>query len=200
MNNVRAQRRTALGFIAAVVFACLGYLWFEQQSRPVNDSGFISLSGIEFDHDDDVLQLKANAKIRLPPEVEAGLDSGVPLTFVLEFGVKQPRRWLPALSVLAVQRRFKLTYYELTRHYRLDELDADASRNYRSLTSALTGLGELATISVALNAQQQEHFALPGLKGTVSMRLSKSALPLPLQPILRSNWILVSEEYQWPVT
>lgn len=170
------------------------------ETLPEEDQGLISLSDIQMDQEADTLHLQASARVRLPATVQAGLDSGVPLTFVLSLRVLEPRSWLPDKTILERKRRYKLTYYELTRHYRVHAVEVDVSRNFRSLSSALAGLGQLGQISFELDEQQAQQLRDAGLEGSLDMSLSKSALPLPLQPIIRSSWTLMSEEYRWPVT
>ncbi|MFK7995684.1 MAG: DUF4390 domain-containing protein [Granulosicoccus sp.] len=181
--------------------AALGiYGWLYLQSAPVDGQGNIQLSDIKVSREANELVLRANARVRLPSTIQAGLDSGVPLTFVLGLRVFEPMPWLPDRTVIEHERHYKLTYYELTRHYRVLAVESNISRNFRSLSSALSGLGELGLISFTLDEQQVQQIEQTGLVGSLSMRLSKSALPLPLQPIIRSSWTLVSEEYRWPVT
>ena len=157
---------------------------------------------------DDQLSLDAQARINLPPTVEAGLDNGVPLTFVLDLQIIEPRTlWLDT-TLFTLERNFRLTYYELTRHYRVEVEETDIRRNFRSLSSALNGLGELVAFEIPLDKTQAQLLNTARLDtepdgaliASLSLRLSRSALPLPLQPIIRSSWTLVSEEYRWPVT
>ena len=146
------------------------------------------------------LLLRANAHVDLPAIVQAGLDNGVPLTFILRLRVTEPRSYWLDKTVLDIQRQYILTYYELTRHYRVSALELGISRNYRSLSSALDGLGQLEPITVGLVPAALNQAQDTRLNASVEFRLSKSALPLPLRPIMRSNWTLVSEAYQWPLT
>lgn len=190
-----------LWLLLATVIACASiYGWYFYKTIPVEGQGLISLSDIQMVQEGDELHLQTNAQVKLSSTIQAGLDSGVSLTFVLSLRVLKPRSFLPDKTVLDLKRRYKLTYYELTRHYRVHAVEVDVSRNYRSLSSALTGLGQLGRITFALDEQQLQKIDHDGLVGSLNMSLSKSALPLPLQPIIRSSWTLVSEEYQWPVT
>ncbi|MFK7859645.1 MAG: DUF4390 domain-containing protein [Granulosicoccus sp.] len=185
----------SLGVVAALVYG-----WHYLETEPADGQGIINLKDILIVREAERLELQANAQIKLSSTIQAGLDSGVPLTFVLNLSVKDPLVWLPDRTVVDLQRHYKLTYYELTRHYRVHAVETDVSRNFRSLSSALTGLGQLGRITFELNQGQVQQIENSELVGSLDMRLSKSALPLPLQPIIRSSWTLVSEEYRWPVT
>lgn len=208
-----AQRRYVVGGVLSTVVwlvlalcmaTAVGYTWHYLETKPAEGDAGIQLNNVSLATYSSQLHLQIDARVRLPPTVQAGLDSGVPLTFILRLKLKRPQPvWFDS-TVLDVQRRFTLTYYELTRHYRVDAQESGISRNFRSLSSALTGLGEMVSISVDLDLQQRQAVfeAQTGnaLYGSLVMRLSKSALPLPLQPIIRSSWTLVSEEYRWPLT
>ncbi|MFK8083164.1 MAG: DUF4390 domain-containing protein [Granulosicoccus sp.] len=176
------------------------YSWQRMTNEPTDGQGRISFTDVEVVREADELRLQASALVRLSSTVQAGLDSGVPLTFILSVNVREPLWLLPDRMVVDHKRHYKLTYYELTRHYRVLAIETDVSRNFRSLASALTGLGQLGRLAVELDAQQVKQMEGSGLVGSIDMRLSKSALPLPLQPIIRSSWTLASEEYRWPAT
>lgn len=198
MRGFLSHRHWALLGFALLLIGALSLQYM--QDRYQDESVFISLANMRVEQDSSMLHLTADAQLNLPPTVQAGLDSGVPLTFVLEFAIRKPKRFLPDKTVVKQQRHFTLTYYELTRHYRVESVELNISRNYRSVTSALAGLGRLEKISIDLDDQQQEMLLSEGLEGILSMRLSKSALPLPLQPIIRSSWTLASKEYRWQIT
>ncbi len=112
-------------------------------------------------------QLDARAEIRLSSVMRAGLDSGVPLEFVVDIALREPRDWWFDRTVFLFERRYTLNYYELTRHYRLQssptemikgepggrELRAEAgetadNRNFRSLLVALDAMGTLRGIAL----------------------------------------------------
>ena len=143
----------------------------------------------------DVWRLDARAGIELPAAIRAGLDSGVPLEFVLEFGLDEPRGLLPDRRVFAMTRRYGLFYYELTRHYRVRSLDDGTGRNYRSLPTALEGLGTLLGVPLG------ELGALPlgarSLRAELVLRLDENALPLPLQSLVGATWRLRDGRHVW---
>lgn len=194
-----------LWFVLAIVLAAgVGYGWHYLETRPADAQAGITFSGVQLEYGENQAHLQAAARIRLPATVQAGLDSGVPLTFVLRLKLLRVGHWWPDKTLLDIERHYTLTYYELTRHYRVSALGTDFNRNYRSLTSALIGLGKLQQIDIDIDQQKSQQLfyvsADNALMGSLQMRLLKSALPLPLQPIIRSSWTLASEEYRWPVT
>lgn len=158
------------------------------------DSAYIQVQDARLRNGLSGLELNADADIQLSPEIRGGLDSGVPLQFIVDFKIKQPRRLWPDKTLFAQQHRFSLIYYELTRHYRLRSLKTNESRNFRSLLAALEELGQLQGLHVNPAFSLNEY---SGLFGVLSMRLDSKALPLPLQPLLSSAWRLSSEDFAW---
>lgn len=172
------------------------------------------------------LQLVATADIQLSPEMRQGLNSGVPLQFIVDFRIKRNRPYWFDDTLLEHQHRLSLIYYELTRHYRLQSLTTGESGNYRSLLTALETLGRLQGIVVSeleefdsdmfdSNGSADAGFNSEGsnneasgnsgrvkqakLYGLLNVRLDDNALPLPLQPLLSSTWKLASEDFAWSI-
>ncbi|PID60059.1 MAG: hypothetical protein CSB44_11150 [Gammaproteobacteria bacterium] len=158
----------------------------------VNESGVNESNGDESGVSGSAWQLDLDAEIALPPAVIAGLDNGLPLHFILELAVV-PGSGSRMASWLRLderhRRRYSLVYYSLTRHYRVHEEHSGYYRNYRSLRSALVGLGEFRSLSFDELATEPERFA-------VRLWLDTSRLPLPLQPLLRSPWRLASNTFE----
>lgn len=149
-------------------------------------------------------RLDARVDFELPPEVRTGLDSGVPLEFVLELTLREPRRLRPDRVLLDIERRYGLVYYELTRHYRVRSLDDGTARNYRSLTTALEGLGTLAGVSLGSldvsapgGPAERDGALAPPLAARLAVRLDHRALPLPLQSPFDATWRLASSPLIW---
>lgn len=140
--------------------------------------------------------LEATADIQLSPEIRAGLDSGVPLQFIVELTVREPRRWWLDRTRLSYRSRYSLIYYELTRHYRVKAEGSEISHNFRSLLAALDELGRLRGVAIPATVEQEQDTPLTG---HLRIRLDSRALPLPLQPMLSKAWRLSSEEYIWPI-
>jgi len=140
--------------------------------------------------------LDAQAQVQLPLAVRLGLDSGVPLDFVIELSVTRPRTLLPDRELHAARWSYRLVYYDLTRHYRLGMRQGDDARNYRSLSNALEGLGELRGLGIATEADAGEA-SRNGLQATLRMRLDSRALPLPLQPLIGTAWRVRAVPFTW---
>ena len=139
-------------------------------------------------------ELIAQADIQLTPEIRQGLNSGVPLHFIVDIRIKRERPFWLDKTLLKHQYHYSLIYYELTRHYRLQSLTTGESANFRSLLAALDRLGRLQGLIV----NRPDNFDNGGeLQAHLSVRLDEKALPLPLQPLLSSTWKLASEDFAW---
>ena len=163
-----------------------------------DDDGQIIINSASVELMDAKGRLSVDADITLPREITAGLNSGVPLEFIVELQLQKPRAWLPAANLATFQRRYSLVYYELTRHYRVRALDTDVSRNFRSLLPALEELGELRDIMLPVTPDQASKLSA-AKQASLQIKLNSNALPLPLQPVFTSTWRLASKEYQWPL-
>lgn len=171
---------------------CTPYAALQAQSN--SDHGQIEVSSAKLRNIDNGWALSADAEIALSRKIRQGLDSGVPLQFIVEFSIKRARSFWLDKTLLETEHRFSLTYYELTRHYRLQSVTTQQSKNYRSLLAALDDLGKLRDLVVARPANFE---AAGSLTGYVNVRLDDKALPLPLQPLLTSTWRLASEDFTW---
>lgn len=183
-------RRVGLAF--AVLLLVAGAALFvlplaEQGSRADIVFERASLSGADGDW-----RLDARADVQLPIAVRRGLDSGVPLDFEVSLELRTARRFWFDHREPAGRWRYRLAFYDLTRHYRLAD-SAGQARNYRSLLSALEGLGELR----ALPLPDGVAVSRPGARAVLRMRLDTATLPLPLQPLVRTSWRVRGEPFVW---
>jgi len=143
-------------------------------------------------------ELDARIEIELPPAIRAGLDSGVPLEFVLTLELSEQRAFRPDPTLLNLRRRYELVYYDLTRHYRVRSFDDGTGRNYRSLPTALRGLGDLD--GVPLGPVDKRILGRGKLmRARLELSLDERALPLPLRSPGGSSWKLPSERLEWTV-
>jgi hypothetical protein len=198
---VSDHRRSLLVWTLAVVALLTLFVGGQRllnNASNIEKPGTIDLSEVSLQKTDGQLLLDASVQINLPATMQAGLDNGVPLTFIMELKLLEPRRFWLDSTFLQFQKRYTLTYYELTRHYRVHAVDSNVSQNYRSLSSALSGFGDFRAVEFALNQQQWQRIAHESdLTAFLQIRLDTAALPLPLQPLIRSGWSLASEEYRW---
>ena len=163
-------------------------------AQSVDDSGFIRIDSATFDDKADAWLLNVDAEVQLSPTMRQGLNNGVPLQFIVEVNIKEPRRFWLDKTLQTFQYRYTLIYYELTRHYRLQSMDGNDSHNFRSLIEALDELGRIQNLTVL---KPDLYHSSESPIAELSFQLDSKALPLPLQPLISSDWRLASEEYAW---
>ena len=153
--------------------------------------------------DENQAVINANAVIELNSTIERGLKSGVPLEFIVDVKILQPERWWFDKTLVSAQRRYSLTYYELTRHYRVSVVNEDITVNFRSLLTALDYLGDIEGIRINTDSHESvgQWLSLPNAQGAISVYLDTASLPLPLRPqlLVSDRWRLRSEEYRWAI-
>lgn len=163
-------------------------------AQSIDEAGFIRIDSATFDEKPDAWLLNLDAEVQLSPTMRQGLNNGVPLQFIVEVNIKEPRRFWFDKTLQTFQYRYTLIYYELTRHYRLQSMDGNKSHNFRSLIEALDELGRIQNLTV-LKPDLYHRAESPIAE--LSFQLDSKALPLPLQPLISSDWKLASEEYAW---
>ena len=146
--------------------------------------------------DNGVYYLDAFASIDIGEEPERALANGVELHFLVELAVLRTRRWWLDAPVLERRLRYKLYFYDLTGHYRIDDLQSGESANYRSLSAALLHLGRInryALIEVDKLKKWRKY------RASISVSLDSTLLPAPLaaQAVVSREWNLQSEVFQW---
>ena len=194
------RRRVLGGLVTVAVVGVVIASVFSALSRmSTTTSGHILIQSADLQKKDDRWWFDYRASIDLPADIRLGLESGVPLQFIVSLRVKKPTKfWRDEILVLT-QYRVRLVYYELTRHYRIQFVGTDRSVNKRSLLSALDELGTLQMMDVTASVKNATALADSTLSrvATLSIELDQRALPLPLQPLFSSDWRLSSEEFVW---
>ena len=110
--------------------------------------------------------------------------------------VQRKRRWWIDSPVLERRLRYKLYFYELTRHYRVDDLQTGESVNYRDLSAALRFLGQINRYALIegdrLNGSAR-------YTASIAVSLDNTRLPGPLaaRAMVSSEWDIQSEEFKW---
>jgi len=118
------QSLRSAGLCAFCVVGCVigGLQPSEAYAQASSNQGHIDIQSASLRESATDLQLIATADIQLSPEMRQGLNSGVPLQFIVDFRVKRNREYWFDDTLLEYRHRYSLIYYELTRHYRLQSL------------------------------------------------------------------------------
>ena len=141
--------------------------------------------------------LEANFDVELTHTLEDALNKGLPLHFIVEFELIQPR-WYTLYfwnkSMLEFEQDFRLSYNALTRQYRLSQ--GALHQNFDTLNDALALMGRLRPRFLA-NADMLDEGKV--YEAAIRMRLDVSQLPKPFQinALASRDWNLASEWFRW---
>lgn len=140
--------------------------------------------------------LDSFARLELGSAPEQALANGVNLHFLVELTVHKKRKWWIDTPVMERRLRYKLYYYDLTRHYRVEDLQSGESINFRSLAAALRRLGSLTQFAL-IPAKQLKSSRRYG--ASIRLELDHTRLPGPLQAqaLVSREWQLESEVFRW---
>ena len=145
---------------------------------------------------DDTYYLDCYAYLELGRKARSALRNGVELYFVVELKVYRQRDWWRDAVVVDRRIRYKLFYYDLTRHYRVVDMRTGRNTNFDTLAEALQHLGSLNQYPL-VKAEQINH----NRRHTASiwLRLDRTSLPGPLKAraLVSRSWRLESEVFQW---
>lgn len=201
VNPYRRRVLSVVGFALAAGAATWGGLALSSRFSRAN-SGYITIDRAHLRLIDNRWVFDCHADIDLPSQIQLGLESGVPLQFIVTLKVIEPKQFWKDRVLLSVDYTYRLVYYELTRHYRVQSAETERSTNKRSLLSALDELGLVQAMDVTASVRDAEQLA--NTRNTriasVSIKLDERALPMPLQPYFSSEWRLASEEFEWALS
>lgn len=182
-----------LFFTSSLLCCCLGLV------STASAEG-IQVKSAELELVDEInYQINAEFEINLSARLEEAITKGVPVSFVVEFGVIKPRWYWLDEELVKAQQVLKLSYNALTRQYQLSA--GPLHKNFSSLAEAKSELGKVHEWVVFDRALIKKR-NLAGYEAILRMRLDVSQLPKPLQvnALASKEWNLDSEWYRWPLT
>ncbi|MEZ5652666.1 MAG: DUF4390 domain-containing protein [Burkholderiaceae bacterium] len=143
------------------------------------------------------LQLSADVYLPVTSRMRDVLALGVPLHFVLEFRLTEPRWYWRDKRVTSAEQRYRLSYHPVTRRYRVSRFGFP--QDYVGLDQAIASLTHVRGWSVVSTLALDPDVTY---EAAVRMRLDTDLLPGPLQIDLFTNrdWDLESEWKRFPVT
>jgi hypothetical protein len=139
-------------------------------------------------------QLNADFGIEVSPDVEEALNKGVPLNFLVEFQLVQPRRYWFDDEITSATQRIRLSYHALTRQYLIN-----LPGHQRAFATLAEALEELSKVRDWIVIEKTQVTKGENYQAMLRIRLDHSRLPKALQveAIGSDKWNLVSERYRW---
>ncbi len=142
----------------------------------------------------DAFQLNADFGIEFSPEVEEALNKGVPLNFLVEFQLVQPRRYWFDDEITTTTQRIRLSYHALSRQYLIN-----LPKHQKSFATLAEALDELSRVRDWIVFEKSQIAKGENYQAMLRMRLDLTRLPKALQveALGSEKWNLVSERYRW---
>lgn len=147
--------------------------------------------------------LNASISYPLNARVKEALYNGVPITFVQEIQLIRSypvlgEWWQWQSNIWSTEIRYVLRYHDLSQQYLLHSMDTKTHRNFTTMESALSGMGEIKDFSLP----PQHTLDTRDLTLRIRSQIDLNALPSPMRPgaFLSNKWDLASEWYEvaWP--
>jgi hypothetical protein len=156
----------------------------------------IRIKSVVLDAVDEGYQFSADVEIALNPMLERALEKGVVLYFVSDLNLLSPRWYWLDEKVARSKQREALSYYALTRQYRLSR--GALSQNFSTLKEALQVLGRLRNRPIVANSElNQDTEYIAELR--VWLDLSRLPKPFQVEALSSREWTLSSGTLQWNV-
>jgi hypothetical protein len=161
---------------------------------PAHAEGSIRVNSVTLEAVDDGYQFDADFEVTLNSKLEYALEKGIVLYFVTELNLVNSRWYWLDERIAQSRVREGLSYYALTRQYRLSR--GALSQNFGTLKEALQALGRVRNrpIIATLDLKRDMEYTVE-----LRMRLDIAALPKPFQveTLSSKDWDLSTGILQW---
>jgi Domain of unknown function (DUF4390) len=161
---------------------------------PAHSEGSIRVNSVTLEAVDDGYQFDADFEVTLNSKLEYALEKGIVLYFVTELNLVNSRWYWLDERIAQSRVREGLSYYALTRQYRLSR--GALSQNFGTLKEALQALGRVRNrpIIATLDLKRDMEYTVE-----LRMRLDIAALPKPFQveTLSSKDWDLSTGILQW---
>ena len=142
--------------------------------------------------------LDADSIIRMRSRPAEALKRGVSLFFNLDISIIRQRTWWPDKVERTIRKRYRLFYFELTRHYRVTEIRSGESSSFRTLEEATRYLGNVRKLPL-ISLSKVKNPGRYRLEMQLSLDLNELPAPLQIQAHTTRRWRLKSEPTIWPL-
>ena len=156
----------------------------------------IRIKSVALDVADEGYQFNADVEITLNPMLERSLEKGIVLYFVSELNLLDPRWYWLDEKVARSKQREALSYYALTRQYRLSR--GSLSQNFSTLKEALQVLGRLRNRPIVANSELNRDIEYVA-ELRVWLDLSRLPKPFQVEALSSKEWNLSSDTLEWSV-
>ena len=156
----------------------------------------IAVTSATIEQADDGWKLDAEFDVQFSPRLEEAVNRGVPLYFVVEFELAQPRWYWFDEKPVQLSQSYRISYTPLLRQYRLTVGTVYQNfTRFEEVTRVLSRLRGWHVADKGALKKDQVHQA------SVRMRLDTAQLPKPFQlnAIASRDWALASDWHRWTI-
>lgn len=143
---------------------------------------------------DNAYELNADFEIVFSSEVEAALNKGVKLSFLIEFQLLSPREYWFDDEITTKSQLIQLSYHALSRQYLVN-----VDQHQKSFTTLQEAKDELSRLRNWVVLDKSDIAQGENYQAILRFRLDHSRLPKALQveAFGSEKWTLISERYRW---
>jgi len=156
----------------------------------------IAVTSATIEQADDGWNLDAAFDVQFSPRLEEAVNRGVPLYFVVEFELAQPRWYWFDEKPVQLSQSYRISYTPLLRQYRLTV--GTVYQNFTRFEEVTRVLSRLRGWHVADKGALKKDQVY---QAAVRMRLDTAQLPKPFQlnAIASRDWTLASDWHRWTI-
>ena len=140
--------------------------------------------------------LNADVDMDFDEAIEAAINKGVPLNFVIEFQVVSPRKYWFDDEIVTTSSSVSLSYHALSRQYLVNR--GSHQKSFESLNEAKDELAQLVNWRVFDKSLIEKAGVY---NAALLIRLDQTKLPKAIQvdAIGSEKWNLISQKFEWPL-
>ncbi len=156
----------------------------------------IAVTSATIEQAEDGWNLDATFDVQFSPRLEEAVNRGVPLYFVVEFELAQPRWYWFDQKPVQRSQSYRISYTPLLRQYRLTI--GTVYQNFTRFEEVTRVLSRLRGWHVADKGALKKDQVY---QASVRMRLDTAQLPKPFQlnAIASRDWALASDWHRWTI-
>lgn len=159
----------------------------------------IQIKFVALDATNEGYQYNADFEIVLNPILEKALRKGIVLYFVTDFRLVSPRWYWLDKKIARNKQRDALSYYALTRQYRLSGGSLLQKQSFSTLKEALRVLSRVRNRPIYASSELQQDVEYIA-KLRMRLDLSRLRKPFQVEALGSKEWNLSSDMLQWRIT
>jgi Domain of unknown function (DUF4390) len=186
------KKTSALLRLSMCISLCLGLLCAPALALAADSSMVIKSADLQLQ--DEHYVLNAEMDIIFDEAIEAAINKGVALNFVIEFQVVSPRKYWFDDEIVTTSSNVSLSYHALSRQYLVAR--GAHQKSFETLSEAKEELAQLADWRVFDKSLIEKSSVY---NAALLVRLDQTKLPKAIQvdAIGSEKWNLISQKFVW---